>query len=164
VGPRERRHRPDRHRRLFLRPNVRSAAGRAILRAAAAATAAKEVEMAESAWDSFVAAVRNAARDVSRLDVVTLTGDIGAAITKKEGADVLDWTKLLASLRGQGQARVDVKIAAATQIRLDGDTYQIVATDRPPGEDPIYRIHADALAAARDYRIGVLQAFRDLIG
>lgn len=120
--------------------------------------------MAESAWDSFVAAVRNAARDVSRLDVVTLTGDIGAAITKKEGADVLDWTKLLASLRGQGQARVDVKIAAATQIRLDGDTYQIVATDRPPGEDPIYRIHADALAAARDYRIGVLQAFRDLIG
>ena len=94
--------------------------------------------------------------DLAELQVITLQGELTAVVNDAEGS-LIDWDKLLQNAKTQGQ----VKLVAATHIKIDGDTQLFVATNAP---ESLKQAHLEATAAAQEYRSGLVTAAFDLLG
>jgi hypothetical protein len=94
--------------------------------------------------------------DLAELQVVTLQGELTTVVSKDEGS-LIDWTELLKNAKTGGQ----VKLVAATHIKIDGDTQLFVATNAP---ESLKKAHLEATVAAQEYRSGLVKAFADMLG
>ncbi len=94
--------------------------------------------------------------DLAELQVVTLQGELTSVVNTGDGG-LIDWDKLLKNAKTQGE----VKLVAATHIKIDGDTQLFVATAAP---ESLKKAHLEATAAAQEYRSGLVTAAFDLLG
>jgi hypothetical protein len=108
----------------------------------------------ETQEKSALVKLKDAALDLTELQVLTFTGTV-EAVVKTDGA--MDWSKLLKEAKTAGA----IELVAATKIEIDGDTTLFVAKGAP---DALKQAHLDATAAAQQYRQGLVQAFADLLG
>jgi len=103
---------------------------------------------------SALVKLKDAALDLTDLQVLTFTGTVEAVVSAN-GA--MDWGKLLKEAKTSGA----IELVAATKIEIDGDTTLFVARTAP---DALKQAHLDATAAAQQYRQGLVQAFASLLG
>ncbi|MFC2037592.1 hypothetical protein ACFLYD_06470 [Chloroflexota bacterium] len=94
--------------------------------------------------------------DLAELEVITLQGGLTAVVSSEAG-HLIDWTELLKNAKTTGE----VKLVAATHIKIDGDTQLFVATNAP---ESLKKAHLEATAAAQEYRSGLVRAFADMLG
>ncbi len=103
---------------------------------------------------SALVELKEAALDLSELQVITLTGKVELALNSANGT--IEW----AGLFKEGQLVANVQLVAATKIEIDGDTTLFVAENAP---EALKQAHLDATAAAQQYRQGLVQAFASLL-
>ena len=102
---------------------------------------------------SALQALADGVVDLTELEVLTFQGDITAIVDDK---NAIKWAELLQTAKAQGQ----VKLMAATQIKIDGDTILFTAPDIA---ENLRAAHLDAVKAAQEYRQGLITAFADLL-
>lgn len=93
--------------------------------------------------------------DLSTLTVQTFSGKLSSTVVQDDGS-VLDWENLMKEAKSSGT----VNLEAFTEIKLDGDTTNFVAS----GIDPVVSAaHQAAFKAAQDYRQGVINLFKSAL-
>jgi len=96
--------------------------------------------------------------DLSELQVQTMTGELSTAIKSEDAKRVLDWQKLIKAAKTKTEG--SVRLVAATNVKIDGDTDLFVAESAP---DRLLRAHAEAVEAAGEVRAGLIAIFKDLV-
>jgi hypothetical protein len=115
---------------------------------------------------TFFKGFAEAVKDASALQVLTFTGQIQSMIipeknkegTKHTGIGV-NWEDFFT--QAVNTAGGQLKLIAATQVEVDGDTILFVA-ENPPVR--LVDAHLEAVAAAQEYRQNLVTAVIDLLG
>lgn len=93
--------------------------------------------------------LKEAVGDLTSLEVVTYTGNMGAALDPQTGK--VKWDELIPKAADDGS---DIKIALATKINIDGDATHFVQTGDI--DDYILTTHAEAVKNGSEFRAQVI--------
>jgi hypothetical protein len=99
--------------------------------------------------------IRNAVVDFSKLEVRTFVGTIDVTV---DGSGDPDWDALMKSAITSG----DIKLAASTTLRIDGDSDNFEDTDRMT--DGLRDAHKNAVAAGQEARNAIFKLISGRIG
>lgn len=99
--------------------------------------------------------VKEAIADISELDVITFSGKIQASLMKD---NAFNWDALLPAAIAEDSV---IHIVAATKLKVDGDAIFFIAED---ADGALVAAHRDAVAAAQNYRQGILELFGGFFG
>lgn len=95
-----------------------------------------------------------AIEDLSELEVLTFRGDLASVIDQK---GKIEWSKLTANANNQGT----LKLALATNVKIDADVHQFVADEVPP--QWIVDAHIAAVKSGLEARKALLELGLGLI-
>ena len=98
--------------------------------------------------------LKDAACDLTSLEVQVYTGDLDVAVTDQIGSTSFE--DILKSVKTDG----DLKLVAVTKISFDGDGFVLI----PPGAMPdhVREAHDAALKAGQEVRAGLISLFSEV--
>ena len=107
-------------------------------------------------------ALGDAIKDLSSLDVTTLSGDITAIYATQQGgfdlqAVLTELSKTESSLRGK------VYVVASTHMSIDQDATQFVKADLKPEEQSLVKTHLETVKTSLEARNSFLNFAKEFI-
>lgn len=106
------------------------------------------------AFQDVVNKAVEAIKDLSELEVLTFRGELTSIIDQ---TGKIDWSKLTANANNQGK----LKLALATNVKIDADVQQFVSDDVPP--QWIVDAHIAAVKSGLEARKALLELGLGLI-
>jgi hypothetical protein len=101
--------------------------------------------------------LKDAACDLTSLDVQSFTGTLKAEVHGGEGGNIIDWEKLVADAGPDG----GIKLVLASHFKFDGDATLYTAEGQIPAD--IRAAHADAIQAGQQIRKDLFEFFSDTV-
>lgn len=115
-------------------------------------------EKLENALDSL----GNAIKDLSSLDVTTLSGDITAIYATQQGE--FDLQSVLTELsKTDSTLRGKVYVVASTHLSIDQDATQFVKADLKPEEQSLVKTHLETVKTSLEARNSFLNFAKEFI-
>lgn len=103
----------------------------------------------------------DAAKDLSSIEVTTLTGDI-KQVFNDEGD--IDLKKALNELNAGGTTSGKIEVVAHTRIDFDQDAIMFVSRDTRGRNHELYNLHKEAIASSQAARQSFLRFIREFLG
>lgn len=110
----------------------------------------------------MVDTLKDAAVDLSSLEVTTMTGDVAHCIDEKGRFDI---SKLQKTAIGDSETTTtaDLRIVAHTRSDFDQDCTMFVKADLTPEERDIFDLHVGMYSAARVSRLAFLMMIAEIV-
>ncbi len=108
----------------------------------------------------MVGSIKEAAVDLSSLEVTTLNGEVSQFINAKGKFDV---DKVNDFMAGKVTIEGEIHVIAHTHMAFDQDTLLFTKKDMTPEEREIFQLHLEMLAAARVSRLAFLHFLKEII-
>ncbi len=107
--------------------------------------------------------IKNAAEDLTTLDVVTLSGEI--QISSAVGPNgTLNLKELYKTIETNAKTNANLDVVAFTHIDFDCDAVNFVKTGASEGEAPLLAAHNQMVKTSQETRAGVVKMIKDSIG
>ena len=107
--------------------------------------------------------IRNAADDITTLDVVTLTGSVTITGLTDQNNEI-DLKALNKAIQKNAIANTNMTLLAYTHIDLDSDTIHFVKSGLSEGEAPLVEAHNAMVKSSQDARLAFVKAVKDVVG
>ncbi len=95
--------------------------------------------------------------DLAELNVQTFTGTLTTQISQ-DGGNLINWVELLAEAKKTGG---EVTLVASSRIKLDGDCDMYFDKNV---DEKLLQTHIAAVDAGQKIRLGIMDAFKDVLG
>lgn len=110
-----------------------------------------------STWQEILDDVREGIKDLTSLEVITLTGDVKSKI---DDDGKIKWGDLVNEAKNPAGT---VELVAATHVKIDSDTVQFV-TDTPHGNlEQLLQVHDAAVESAQINRQAVIELVKGIV-
>jgi len=97
-------------------------------------------------------------KDITSLEVVTLSGDLTFADLKVEPNKAVNFQKIMQELHGNPDIASSVKLVAATKFEFDKDVLQFVKENMTREEKELFMIHVEAIQNAQLARRAIMES------
>jgi hypothetical protein len=100
-------------------------------------------------------------QDIFELDVVTVTGDINLKLTEealqiKDGTrQVITFDSIFKAVGKDLKSVADIRVIAASQIKIDKDTYTFIAEPKSDRDLDLMKLHFETVATALEGRSAI---------
>ena len=108
-------------------------------------------------WEQKLDDLGDAIKDLSTLDVVTLSGELNVGIA--ENGVLMDWSRFMSQ---QGNAQGNVTLIAATKIEIDADATNFITSTQPANFDALMKVHNASVQSAIESRRAVVELIKSL--
>jgi len=120
--------------------------------------------MAELKWrDEAHKKLFNFIKDITTLEVVTLSGNLTVADIKLTGDDKIDFNKVMDSIKGTATDDSAISIVAATNIDIDKDIQQFVKEGMSTEDKELFNMHVQAIQYAQEARKATFEMLLSLV-
>lgn len=106
--------------------------------------------------------VRDAADDITSLDVVTLSGEVD--LKGAMPADALSLPALYKQILKQAKVEANIQVVAFTHIDLDRDAVNFVKSTLSEAEAPMVQAHNEMVKTAEGARRAFVQMVKEVVG
>lgn len=100
-------------------------------------------------------------KDIFELDVVTVTGNIELNVTEEalniteNGRTVITFDSIFRAVGKDLKSVADLRVIAASQIKIDKDTYTFIAEPQSDRDLDLVKLHFDTVATALEGRSAI---------
>lgn len=115
----------------------------------------------KNALEKALESLEKAAKDLSSIEVTTLTGDIKQ--TFDEHGEI-DLKKALNDLNAGGSTSGKIEVVAHTHIDFDQDAIMFVSKDATNKHHELYELHKEAIASSQAARQSFLRFITEFLG
>lgn len=113
----------------------------------------------KSALEDALSSLGTAAKDLSSIEVTTLSGDVKQIFN----GDKIDLKKAISDL-SEGTTSGKIELVAHTQIDFDQDTVLFVSDKARSKHKELYELHKEAIASSQAARQSFLLFIREFLG
>ncbi|MFK7951195.1 MAG: hypothetical protein AB8G11_26680 [Saprospiraceae bacterium] len=115
----------------------------------------------KSALEDALKTLEGAAKDLSSIEVTTLTGDIKQVFNDDGNIDL---KKALNDLNAGGSTSGKIEVVAHTRIDFDQDAIMFVSKNSRNKNHELYELHKEAIASSQAARQSFLRFIREFLG
>lgn len=115
----------------------------------------------KNALEDALKTLEGAAKDLSSIEVTTLTGDIKQVFNEDGNIDL---KKALNDLNAGGSTSGKIEVVAHTRIDFDQDAIMFVSKDSRNRNHELYELHKEAIASSQAARQSFLRFIREFLG
>jgi len=120
--------------------------------------------MAEQKWkDEANTKLTNFIKDITTLEVVTLSGNLTVGDIKITGDEKIDFNKIMQTIKGKATGDSEINIVAATNIDIDKDIQQFVKEGMSTEEKELFQMHVQAVKYAQEARRATFEMLLSLV-
>lgn len=120
--------------------------------------------MADQKWkDEANGKLTNFIKDITTLEVVTLSGNLTVGDIKLTGDEKIDFKKVMDSIKGKVKGESAINIVAATNIDIDKDIQQFVKEGMSTEEKELFQMHVQAIQYAQEARKATFEMLLSLV-
>lgn len=115
----------------------------------------------KTALENALATLDKAAKDLSSVEVTTLTGDVKQIFNDDREIDLKN---VINKLGTGGAVSGKIEVVAHTRIDFDQDTISFISEKAKNKHSDLYELHKEAIASSQEARQNFLRFIREFLG